>query len=78
MWWVSKRNRKKFGSEAQQTVEQLAREEDLDYPSKRKSVDLENQDALGISVKEREGYATWSEGRKRPSSQEFNEKKPRN
>lgn len=48
-------------------------EEDLDYPGKRKSVDLENQDALGISVQEREGYATWSGG-KRPSSQEFNEK----
>lgn len=75
MWWVSKRNREKFGNEAQQTVEQLALEEDLRYTGK--VVDLENQHALGISVQEREGYATWSGG-KRPSSQEFNEKKKKN
>lgn len=73
MWWVSKKNRKKFGNEAQQTVEKLALEEDLDYSGKRKSVDLENQDALGISVQEREGYATWSGGNI-PSSQEFSDK----
>lgn len=40
------------------------------------SVDLENQDALSISVQEREGYATWSGG-KSSSSQELSDKNKR-
>lgn len=68
-----KKTSKRFGNEAQQTVEQLALEEDLDYSGKRKTVDLENKDALDISVQEREGYATWSGG-KIPSSPEFSDK----
>lgn len=75
MWWVSKKKtkRKKFGNETQQTLEQLALEEDLGYSGKRMSGDLENQDSLGISMQEREGYATWPAG-KRPRSQEFSDK----
>jgi len=52
-----------FGSKAKQTVEHLALEEDLDYSCKRMSVDLENQDALGVSVQVREGCAIWSGGK---------------
>lgn len=69
-----KKNNKRFGSEAQQTIEKLSLEEDLDYRGKIMSVDLENQDALSISVQEREGCATWSGG-KSSSGQELSEKK---
>lgn len=73
---LEKKNNKRFGSEAQQTVEQLSLEEDLDYRGKIMSVDLENQDALSISVHERENYATWSGG-KSSSGQELNDKTKR-
>lgn len=57
---VLEKNSKRFGSEAQQTVEQSVLEEDLDYSGKRMTVDLENQDTLGISKQEREGCTAWS------------------
>lgn len=38
-----KKTSKRLGNEAQQTVEQLALEEDLDYSGKRKTVDLEKK-----------------------------------